>query len=80
MVTVAGESAGAFSVLVHLVAPRSAGLFRQAIMESGYDGLLTESQAYADSQIIIDNLKCSSNTSAECMVFFFIFIFLVTPV
>lgn len=34
-VTVAGESAGAFSVMFHLVSPASRGLFRAAIMESG---------------------------------------------
>jgi len=34
-VTIFGESAGAFSVCWHLVSPRSKGLFRAAIMESG---------------------------------------------
>ncbi|CAJ1340644.1 unnamed protein product [Effrenium voratum] len=34
-VTVFGESAGAFSVMWHLVSPHSAGLFQSAIMESG---------------------------------------------
>jgi len=34
-VTVAGESAGAFSVCWHLAAPKSAGLFHAAILESG---------------------------------------------
>eukprot|EP01127_Copromyxa_protea_P002917 TRINITY_DN12836_c0_g1_i1.p1 TRINITY_DN12836_c0_g1~~TRINITY_DN12836_c0_g1_i1.p1 ORF type:complete len:551 (-),score=77.87 TRINITY_DN12836_c0_g1_i1:96-1748(-) len=34
-VTLFGESAGAFSVCWHLVSPKSAGLFRAAIMESG---------------------------------------------
>jgi para-nitrobenzyl esterase len=34
-VTIAGESAGAMSVCDHLVAPRSAGLFRAAIIQSG---------------------------------------------
>ena len=34
-VTVFGESAGASSILVHLVSPQSRGLYRQAIVESG---------------------------------------------
>ena len=34
-VTVFGESAGASSILMHLVSPESTGLFRQAIVESG---------------------------------------------
>ena len=34
-VTIAGESAGAFSVCVHLVAPGSKGLFHRAVMQSG---------------------------------------------
>ena len=34
-VTIFGESAGGFSIAWHLVSPKSAGLFRSAIMESG---------------------------------------------
>jgi para-nitrobenzyl esterase len=34
-VTIAGESAGAFSTCIHLTSPLSRGLFRAAIMESG---------------------------------------------
>ena len=34
-VTVFGQSAGAGSIAVHLVAPRSAGLFQAAALESG---------------------------------------------
>ena len=35
-VTVGGESAGGYSVCAHLAAPGSAGLFAQAMMQSGY--------------------------------------------
>jgi len=66
-VTVSGESAGAFSVLVHLAAPRSAGLFAQAIMESGYDDCWTETQAYYYSGIVIQNLNCASNSSSQLL-------------
>ena len=34
-ITLAGESAGAWSVCQHLVSPRSAGLFHRAILQSG---------------------------------------------
>jgi para-nitrobenzyl esterase len=37
-VTIWGESAGAMSVGLHLVAPGSKGLFHQAIMESNVAG------------------------------------------
>lgn len=37
-VTIAGESAGAFSVWWHLVSPASKGLFHAAIMQSGNSG------------------------------------------
>jgi len=36
-VTIMGESAGAASVLYHTALPRSAGLYAQAIAQSGYD-------------------------------------------
>jgi carboxylesterase type B len=45
-VTIGGESAGAFSVCALLSAPRAAGLFSGAIMESGYCD--TGSQSDAD--------------------------------
>jgi para-nitrobenzyl esterase len=35
-VTIAGQSAGAHSVSLHLVSPASAGLFHRAILQSGY--------------------------------------------
>ena len=35
-VTIAGQSAGAHSVSLHVVSPGSAGLFHRAIMQSGY--------------------------------------------
>ena len=35
LVTIAGESAGAFSTCIHLASPLSKGLFKNAILESG---------------------------------------------
>lgn len=34
-ITIVGQSAGAFSVGIHLISPKSKGLFRRAIMQSG---------------------------------------------
>lgn len=50
-VTVAGESAGAISVGLHLVSPAAAGLFERAILESGpflHTRTLAESEARGD--------------------------------
>ena len=48
-VTIAGESAGAFSVAWHLTSPRSAGLFAGAIAESGTFDAPQFFQAKADA-------------------------------
>jgi para-nitrobenzyl esterase len=54
-VTIVGESAGGLSVCLHLVAPRSRGLFHRAIAESGlcdsFFPTVVESQAYADGVV-----------------------------
>ncbi|SIQ68274.1 Carboxylesterase type B [Halanaerobium kushneri] len=43
-VTIAGQSAGAFNVTALLRSPLADGLYRAAIIQSGFDGLLTEPQ------------------------------------
>jgi len=49
-VTIAGQSAGAHSVSLHLVSPGSAGLFRRAIMQSGYASFRMRSAADGEAQ------------------------------
>jgi para-nitrobenzyl esterase len=49
-VTIAGESAGAHSVSLHLVSPGSAGLFHRAIMESGTASFQWRTAAEAELQ------------------------------
>ena len=56
-VTVFGESAGGFSVMTHLAAPGSKGLFSKAMVQSGNygnDRQLTAAQMGATSQSIVD--------------------------
>lgn len=48
-VTIFGESAGAFSVMWHLVSPKSKGLFRAAVMESGTTSVNFFFQPYHDA-------------------------------
>ena len=49
-ITIAGQSAGAHSVSLHLVSPRSAGLFHRAVMESGYASSRWKTREEAESQ------------------------------
>ena len=49
-VTIAGQSAGAHSVSLHLVSPGSDGLFHRAIMHSGYATYQWRTAAEAESQ------------------------------
>ena len=58
-VTIFGESAGSSLVAVHLVAPRSEGLFRRAIMESGaFDNYTVQADADASFRIFADKAGC----------------------
>lgn len=57
-VTIFGESAGGFSVMVHLASPGSAGLFSKAIVQSGNygnDRQLSGAQMAAVSTTVVDN-------------------------
>eukprot|EP00026_Physarum_polycephalum_P004099 Phypoly_transcript_04116.p1 GENE.Phypoly_transcript_04116~~Phypoly_transcript_04116.p1 ORF type:complete len:515 (+),score=72.42 Phypoly_transcript_04116:2-1546(+) len=58
-VTIAGESAGAISVCVHLAAKRSAGLFSRAIMESGFCTLRPVNQSNVVATQILSALSCT---------------------
>ena len=49
-VTIAGQSAGAHSVSLHLVSPGSDGLFHRAIMQSGYATSRWRTASEAESQ------------------------------
>lgn len=61
-VAIAGESAGAISICVHLAAKRSAGLFSRAIMESGFCTLRTVEQSNAVADQILTNVGCKGSS------------------
>eukprot|EP01006_Ploeotia_vitrea_P009651 TRINITY_DN2343_c0_g1_i1.p1 TRINITY_DN2343_c0_g1~~TRINITY_DN2343_c0_g1_i1.p1 ORF type:complete len:617 (+),score=273.68 TRINITY_DN2343_c0_g1_i1:3-1853(+) len=59
-VTIQGESAGGISVCMHIVSPLSAGLFHQAISESGpCDSIASADQADAAGSAFIAKTNCS---------------------
>ena len=67
-ITVGGESAGGWSVCAHLAAPGSAGLYSQAIMESGSCASQSQSDAEATDQAIVKDVGCSESSAvAECL-------------
>jgi para-nitrobenzyl esterase len=69
-VTLAGESAGAHSVGLHLVSPGSQGLFHRAIMQSGYGSVRWRNQADAQQQgeQFAAALGCSATDPAALLV------------
>jgi para-nitrobenzyl esterase len=68
-VTIAGESAGAISVGLHLVSPAAAGLFQRAILESGpffHTRTLAEAENRGDE--FVAKLGCDKESDAAgCM-------------
>jgi para-nitrobenzyl esterase len=70
-VTLSGESAGAISVCAHLVSPRSAGLFSQAISQSGgCFQFWTNATGYANGLTVANNLGCTGSDAAvlQCLL------------
>lgn len=65
-VTVFGESAGAKSVCLHLLSPGSKGLFKRAIVESGFCTVpgLTLSDAEAQGDRYAQAMGCTDSTMA----------------
>ena len=62
-VTIYGESAGASIVAVHLVAPRSSGLFVSAIMESGpFDNFTVQASAEASFWALSSAAGCGNGS------------------
>jgi para-nitrobenzyl esterase len=67
-VTIAGQSSGGTSVLVHLISPASRGLFHRAIVQSGSFALTQQSlaAAEADGQAFAAKAGCPDQT-ADCL-------------
>ena len=57
-VTIGGESSGAFSVCALLTAPKAAGLFSGAIMQSGYCDTETQSDAHYWGDALATQVGC----------------------
>ncbi|MFH4981757.1 hypothetical protein AB6A40_008466 [Gnathostoma spinigerum] len=73
-VTLFGESAGAASIVAHLIAPGSQGLFKRGILQSGsldnHWSLDSPEHAMEKSQKLIELLNCTKTTvkeSIRCM-------------
>jgi para-nitrobenzyl esterase len=71
-VTIGGQSAGGGMGCVHAVAPRSAGLFNQWIMQSGFcQGVYTKASGYRTGANLINRLGCNKTTdqaTRDCLV------------
>jgi para-nitrobenzyl esterase len=65
-VTIAGQSAGALSVLAHLISPGSRGLFDRAIVQSGSFALNQQSLAQGEAfgQAFATSAGCANQTAA----------------
>ena len=66
-VTLGGKSAGGYSVCAHLAAPGSAGLFAQAMMQSGSCVSIPLAQAQKNAAEIADAVGCKGPDAAECL-------------
>ena len=66
-ITIGGESAGGYSVCAHLAAPGSAGLFAQAMMQSGSCISIPLAQAQKNAREISDAVECKGPDAAECL-------------
>ncbi|RPK57818.1 Carboxylesterase [Streptomyces sp. ADI96-02] len=67
-VTVAGESAGAVSVAALLAAPRAAGLFRRAVLQSGVPAALTPADGSRTTELIARRLGVPATAAALAAV------------
>jgi para-nitrobenzyl esterase len=67
-VTLAGQSAGAFSVCAHLTSPLSSGLFSAAIIQSGACASIPAPEAERRGAELADAVGCSEPaTAASCL-------------
>lgn len=67
-VTVAGESAGAVSIAALLTAPRAAGLFRRAVLQSGAPAALSPSAGRGTTELIAQRLGVPATAAALAAV------------
>ena len=71
-ITIAGESAGGFSVLLHILSPQSEGLFKRAIIQSGCvlfsSRTLTPEDALKQRDALSESLGCDDSENVlKCL-------------
>lgn len=66
-VTLGGQSAGGNAAIVQLVAPRSAGLFKQLLISSGLYTMTETAVGYAAGTTAIAKLGCNFTTDADTL-------------
>ena len=66
-VTIFGQSAGAGSVMMHLVAPQRRGLFDRAISESGAVGDWSRAFSLGKTAAAARKLGCEADATRKCM-------------
>eukprot|EP00971_Amphidinium_carterae_P141946 2811694-Amphidinium_carterae.1 len=69
LVTIFGESAGGMSVFHHLASPLSKGLFRAAIMESGFPAAVSGAYGANRTQHVAAAVGCTSKVAVrDCLL------------
>nr|PZN20210.1 MAG: carboxylesterase [Pseudomonadota bacterium] len=66
-ITIAGASAGGWSVCAHLTSPRVAGLFSRAVIQSGDCVALTRAEAEGEGLEFAEAAGCEDAPSSECL-------------
>jgi para-nitrobenzyl esterase len=64
-ITIFGESAGGISIYAHLVSPLAAGLFQQAIIESGAPDYITLQQSESDGVALAAKVGCDQGSQQQ---------------
>ncbi|XP_077983368.1 pyrethroid hydrolase Ces2e-like [Glandiceps talaboti] len=62
-ITIFGESAGAYSVHLHMLSPLSSGLFHRAILQSG---ALSEYYGYTDDKVVVNKVAYALGRQLGC--------------
>jgi len=68
LLTIFGESAGAMSIFHHLASPLSAGLFRAAIMQSGFPQAVSSAYGVHRTAKVASAVGCSGASLRECLL------------
>lgn len=67
-ITLAGESAGAYSVCLHMLVPESRKLLKAVVLESGGCVGLPSEEGVARAQMFAERVGCDSNSSNSSVI------------